>query len=96
MLNAVFAIGAGLLWVGSYVLFFVRDLGTWWRLGAYRSATSELERLEAVRAYTAWVRNMPPAPARRRGAGPSVVPTPVVPPVRGTVFPYPGRRLLGN
>ncbi len=96
MLNAVVAIGAAVLWAGSYVLFFLRDLRTWWRLRAYRAEMSEVERLDAVRTYTAWVRNMPPAPSRRRATGGTVVPTPVVPPVRGTVFPYPGRRLLGN
>jgi hypothetical protein len=97
MLNAVLATIAMLLWLGSYGLFFARDLRRWARERPYRRLVNEMERLEAVRAYAAWVRNMPPAPVRPRSAsGASVVPTPVLPPVRGAVRAYPGRRLLGN
>jgi hypothetical protein len=95
MLNAVLAIIALFLWMGSYGLFFARDIRRWARERPYRRMLSEMERLEAVRAYAAWVRNIPPGPARPR-PGKSIVAVPVVPPVRGTVRPYPGRRLLGN
>lgn len=95
MLNALLAIVAVCLWVGSYGLFFMHDLRRWARERPHRQRMSELERLRAVQAYAAWVRNMPPPPPRRRPATP-ITPVPVKPPVRGTVFPYPGRRLLGD
>jgi hypothetical protein len=91
---AVVAIAA-VLWAGVRALALLGNVLRWWVLRSYQHALSEMERLEAVRAYNAWVRDMPPAPLRPR-PGPAVKPTPVVPPVRGVVAPYPGRRMAGG
>ncbi len=64
-------------------------------LRAPGSVQSEAERLAAVRAYAAWVRNMPPAPVRATPQ-PAVVPVPENPPVRGVIPPFPGRRIGGR
>jgi len=95
MLNAVLAFLAMLLWFSSYVLFFLPDVLRWWHDRPYRNAMSEIERLQAVREYAAWVRDMPPPPPRRR-AGPVMVPVPVKPPIGGSPVPFPGRRMIGN
>jgi hypothetical protein len=95
MLDAVLAIVAFTLWVSPYVLYFAHDVYVWWRLRPYRRAMTEYERLQAVRSYATWVRNMPPPPPRGP-RGPLTVPTPVRPPVQGAVRPYPGRRFLGD
>jgi len=94
MLNAVLATVAAILWLSSYAMFFAGDMLRWWRMRPYRHAMSEFERLQAVRAYAAWVRNIPPPPPRP-ARGPVVIPVPEVPPVRGVVAPFPGRRMAG-
>ena len=72
MLSAVLAtIGiAFALWLGALAVRRLGDAVRWWRLRSYQHADSEMERLLAVRAYTAWVRDMPPPPPRPR-PGPS-------------------------
>ncbi len=96
MQNAVLATVAALLWLLSYglfqALFCAGDLRRWWGQRAYRRPMSEIERLAEARAYAAWVRDMPPAP-HRAAVAPPVVPMPEVPPIRGIVLPFPGRRL---
>jgi hypothetical protein len=66
-----------------------------WRLREVRRAMAEMRTLEDTRAYVAWVRNPPPPPARQP-PDPPIVAVPVVPPVRGAVRPFPGRRLVGR
>jgi len=92
MLNSIIATIAALLWLSAYTLFFIGDVARWWALRHHRQAMSEIERLRAVRAYATWVRNMPPAPPRP-GRGPVLVALPERPPVRGTIVPFPGRRI---
>ena len=73
----------------------IRWLVGWWRLREVHRAMAEMRTLEDTRAYVAWVRDMPPPPARSP-AEPPIVPVPVVPPVRGAVRPFPGRRMVGR
>jgi hypothetical protein len=77
MLDAIFAL--------------VGDAVRWWRLRPFDAARSEAERLRAVRAYAAWVRDMPPPP-HRPNPPPTMVPVAENPPIRGVVRPFPGRR----
>jgi hypothetical protein len=95
MLNVVLASVALCLWVASYAAFFARDVRTWARERPYRRLIAEMERLEAVQAYAAWVRNMP-SPPPRPYPGPALRPTPERPVVLGGPGPYPGRRFLGD
>jgi hypothetical protein len=95
MLNALLATLAATLWLSSYGMFFAGDIARWWRLRPYREAMSEFERLQAVRAYAEWVRNPPPAPVREK-AGPALVPEAELPPIRGVIGPFPGRRIASN
>jgi hypothetical protein len=97
MLIAVLAILAiaVALWAGWRAVALLGGLMRWWVVRSYQHAESEIEGPEAVRAYAAWVRNMPPPPPRPR-AGPAIKVPPVVPPVRGVVAPYPGRRMAGG
>ena len=95
MLNAVLGVFASILWIGSYGLFFFRDLLEWWRYRPYRQAMSEMERLEAVRHYAAWVRSMSPPPSRAQ-VEPAMVPVRVTPPIGGSPVPFPGRRMIGS
>jgi hypothetical protein len=90
MLNAILAILTAALWLSSYGLFFAPDVIRWWRMRPYYRAQSEFERLEAVRAYADWVRNMPPPPPRKTRPA-AIVPVPELPPRRGVVVPFPGR-----
>jgi hypothetical protein len=76
------------------VVLLVRLVG-WWRLREVRRAVSDARTLEETRAYVAWVRNMPPPPARP-SKPPAVVPTPVKPPETGKWRPFPGRRVAGG
>jgi len=88
-------LASGLLRIMLGPLTVLRDLRRWWLLRPFRGEMSETEKLEAVRAYTAWVRNTPPPPARPT-ARPPIVPTPVLPPQRGGPGPYPGRRRIAG
>jgi hypothetical protein len=85
---------AVVLWLFGHGMLLLTDLVRWWLLRPYLRARSEFERLEAMRAYTAWVRDMPPAPPRKR-AGPVMVPTAVIPVIGGHA-PFPGRRMAGG
>ncbi len=92
MLNSIIATIAALLWLSAYTLFFIGDVARWWALRDHRQAMSEIERLRAVRAYAAWVHNIPPAPPRPDRA-PVLVPVPERPPVRGPIVHFPGHRI---
>jgi len=74
---------------------FLGDAVRWWRVRRYDGARSEVERLAAVRAYAAWVRDMPPPPPRANPA-PALVPVAENPPIRGVIRPFPGRRVVGR
>jgi hypothetical protein len=90
MLNAILAGAIAALWLGSYALLVTADLAHWWRMRPYESGQSEHQRLEAVRAYAAWVRATPPPPPRPQRPT-AVVARPEVPPLRGVIGPFPGR-----
>jgi hypothetical protein len=74
---------------------FLGDSVRRWRLRPYDGARSEMERLAAVRAYAAWVRDMPPPPVRTKPQV-AVVPIAENPPIRGVIEPFPGRRIAGR
>ncbi len=74
---------------------FLGDAVRWWRFRPYEDARSERERLAAVRAYAAWVRDMPPPPVRATPPA-AIVPVAENPPIRGVVTPFPGRRIAGR
>ena len=76
-------------------VFAIRWLIGWWRLREVHRAMAEMRTLEDTRAYVAWVRNMPPPP-ERPSPEPPIVAVPVVPPVRGAMRPFPGRRMVGR
>jgi hypothetical protein len=95
MLNATLAAIAAVLWLTTYGLFFAGDIAGWWRLRPYHRAVSEMERLQAVRTYAAWIRAMPPPPPRPP-RGPLLIPTAEHPPIGGVIVPYPGRRIAGD
>lgn len=77
------------------ILGFFGDAVRWWRLRPYDGARSDAERLRAVRAYAAWVRDMPPPPPRA-SPPPTLVPVAENPPIRGVIKPFPGRRIGGR
>jgi len=104
MLNASLAVVAVGVWIFSYVLFFARDLRRWWRMRHTRRQHEAVARERAIRAYAAWVRNIPP-PRSRAPIMPVPVPMPmpqtslvpvrtIVPVHTGVVVPFPQRRRL--
>ena len=96
-LNASLAAAAVAIWTGSYGLFFARDLRRWWRGRHRRRQLEAAAREQAVRAYAAWVRNIPP-PRSRVPIMPMAMPTAAAAPARApantaVVLPFPqGRR----
>ena len=65
MLNTVLAWTAVAVWSTAYGMFFARDVLRWWRTRDQRRAQKAAERVRAVAAYAAWVRNIPPPPSRQ-------------------------------
>lgn len=100
-LNVSLATTALAVWGGSYALFFARDLRRWWRNRHARRQRQAAMREQAIRAYAAWVRNIPP-PRSRAPILPAPLPIPVPPAARAprrsaVVVPFPqGRRAEGR
>ena len=95
MLGGVVVGVAVLALLGWGVVAALRAVARRRRVREFEQSLSEEERLEAVRAYTSWVR-YPPEPPPRHAPLPPEVPSPVVPPVGGRRVPFPGRRMAGG
>lgn len=69
MVNAALAFLTLVVWSLAYGLFFRRELVRWWKTRPARREFKAAQREQALRAYAAWVRNIPPprprAPSKR-------------------------------